>query len=598
MVKGVFASALHRPAAVLAGVLIAVLIGSCSTPGDEGTAATAPTIEGIGNATLAVTANDPEAQRLARQGLQLTYAFEHHEAVRSFKAAAARDASCAICAWGVAYALGPNINQPDRRNEQEIRRYLARAQAAVATASPQERALIEAMAVRYGVAAAPLQKASEASAASMCTTRRAEREVHPQELAYAVAMTEVMAQFPDDPDVVTLYADAVMTTSPWDWWDPKTGAPNGSMADVVRHLNAARVRNPQHTGAAHFLIHASEQSPTPAIAAPGADVLGKLAPGAPHLVHMPGHTYVHVGRFADAAAVNQDALKVQKSFDEQIRVQGFSTRGSWDFHHLHFLWFASLAAGQGELSLETARSMSVRFGTAANDGSEYVRALPLVSLVRLQRWDEILALSRPIEGLGLEEGLWHTARGIAHARSGRLGQARVEAAGLQRMAALATLQRARIFGEPIPAEMLAMASAALEGEIASAEGRHDAAIDALRRAADQDDELGGEPPRMALGARLSLARAMLAAGRPADGEAELRKYLKRNPGNPWALALLRQSERAQGRLTEAELTQQQLARALATADRAVQSLLLGEGAVASAGRSDRTVNQPRGLSAR
>ncbi len=557
-----------------AAIVVSMLAASCSSLEDEQAGSKAPTIEGIGTSTLVVTAKDPESQRLAQQGLQLAYAFEHDEAARSFKAASARDASCAICAWGVAYSLGPNINQPERGNEREIRRYLARAQAASAAVSPKERALIEALSVRYGVADVPKQNASEAGAASMCTTRRAEREVHPQELAYAVAMTEVLAQFPDDPDVVTLYADAVMTTSPWDWWDAKTGAPNGSMAEVVRHLSAARAKHPQHTGAAHFLIHASEQSATPEVATPGADVLGTLAPNAPHLVHMPSHTYVHVGRFADAAMANQSAIKVQKSFDEQIRAQGYSKTETWDRHHLHFLWYASLSAGQGDLSLATARTMVSRFGHSANDGREYVRSLTVLSLVRLQRWDEILALPRPTEGLGLTEGMWHYARGVAYARTGRVAQARAEAESLQQMAALSTLQRARMYDQPIPAEILNVAGEVLNGVIASVEGRHETAIASLTRAVGQDDELGGEPPLLAVGPRLLLAQVLLAAGRPLDSETEMLRYLKRNPGNPWALALLQQSLVAQGKIEEAGRTAEQLTRALASADPDVQGLLL------------------------
>ncbi len=557
----------------IATVVLAALVAvSCATLGEDEAARGAPQIEGLGRSTFPVTARDEEAKALFHRGLLLAYAFEHQEAARAFRAAAARDPSCAMCAWGVAWALGPNINQSERRNVREIRVYVARAQAAAPGASPLEQALIRAMAVRYRSADESTQKAAEATAASMCTTSGEARDADPLELAYAQEMTGVLQRYPSDPDVVALYADAVMTTSPWDWWDLKTGAPNGSMAEVVQQLRAAAVRSPDHTGVLHFQIHATEQSPTPEVAAVGADRLGTLAPGAPHLVHMPGHTYVHIGRFGDAVAVNQKALQVQQAFDRQIQSQGYSKQGNWDFHHLHFLWYASLSAGQGEQALATAREMASRFGRSAADGREYSRSLPLVTLVRLKRWDEILALPAPAEGLGLAEGMRHYARGVAYARTGRPAEARVEAAALERMQALPTLKRARIFDQPLPADMLEQSARSLDGEIALAEGRHAEAIDSMRKAAELDDELGGEPPRFAAGARLDLARVLRAAGEFAEAENELQKYLQRHRDSGWALLELRETLRQQGRKPEAQAALNSLHAAWKDADPGVRRL--------------------------
>lgn len=548
---------LKTASAVAAAAIAALLAVSCAMLGQD-EARDAPQIDGLGRSTFPVTARDAETRALFHRGLLLAYAFEHEEAARAFRAAAARDPSCAMCAWGVAWALGPNINQPDRRNVREIRTYVAKAQAAAPGATPLEQALIRAMSVRYRSADESTQKAAEAMAASMCTTSRAERDADPLELAYAREMTEVLQHYPSDPDIVALYADAVMTTSPWDWWDLKTGAPNGSMAEVVQQLRAASLRSPDHTGVLHFQIHATEQSPTPEVAAVSADRLGTLAPGAPHLVHMPAHTYVHIGRFEDAVAVNQKALQVQQAFDRQIGSPDYAKQGKWDFHHLNFLWYASLSAGQGEQALATAREMASRFGSSAADDREYSRSLPLVTLVRLQRWDEILALPAPAEGLGLAEGMRYYARGVAHARMGRPAEARVEAAALQRMAALPTLQRARIFDLPIPADMLEQSASSLAGEIALAEGRYEDAVAAMRKSAELDDELGGEPPRLAAGARLDLARALRAAGELAEAESELQQYLKRHRNSGWALLELQQTLSQQGRNADAKAASNRL----------------------------------------
>jgi hypothetical protein len=173
-----------------------VLLAACANQLAAGDKAGAPAIDGFGTASFVPTAREPEARRLFQQGLLLSYGFEHTEAARSFRAAWALDASCAMCAWGVAYALGPNINQPERANGREIRRYLERARAAAGAATPREQALIEALSVRYGAAAETVQKAEEARAASYCAALRKERDVDPLELAYATAMTGWSRAFP------------------------------------------------------------------------------------------------------------------------------------------------------------------------------------------------------------------------------------------------------------------------------------------------------------------------------------------------------------------------------------------------------------------
>ena len=531
----------------------------------------APTITDTGTSTFAVTAADPDARRLFHQGMQLVYAFEHSEAARAFRAAFARDASCAMCAWGVAYALGPNINATTRENEPEIHRYLLRAQAAAAKTSALEQALIEALAVRYGAAAPELQRAAVTSSDAMCSTRAAERDVDPLERAYAQAMTEVVERFAHDPDVVTLYADAIMVTSAWQWWDPKTGAPSGAMGVVVDRLVAALTEHPQHTGLAHFLVHAAEQSPRPERAEAAADVLGRLAPGAPHLVHMPSHIYVHLGRFGDATSVNEQALAVQKTYHEQVTKAGFKPGSNWDFHHLHFLWYAALMDGRGDLALSTARRMADRY-SGSMEVREYVRVLPLQTLVRLERWEQVLAEPEPREGLGLTEGTWQYARGVAFARTGRLAEAQQSARELVRLRQLSTLTRARLFGRALLDELLQISAAVLDAEIVRARGQaataveRNAAVDGLQRAAGLEDDIGGEPPRWAVSARLALADTLRADGRHAEAEREYREHLRRQRDNGWGLRGLRLVLAAQGNAVDARTADERLQVVWAQAD--------------------------------
>ncbi|MCM0609699.1 MAG: hypothetical protein KA711_12035 [Ideonella sp. WA131b] len=505
---------------------------------------------GIGSVTFAVTARDERARAWFAQGLLLTYAFEHQEAARVFKAAAARDPSCAMCAWGVAYALGPNINNPDRGPVREIRRYIARAQAAAAAATPVERALIGALAVRYGRGEDKAQAAYEAQGAAICTTRRTDRPVDPQELAYAAAMRDVVEKFPQDADVVTLYADAAMNASPWDWWDRKTGAPRGYVADVVQRLQATTRAHPQHTGAAHFYIHIAEQSPDPRQAEAAADQLARIAPEAPHLVHMPSHIYKNIDRFADAVRANEQALDVQKRFSAALKAQGVDGSRTWDFHHLHFLWYAALMDGRTAHALQTARAMVDRWGAMGNDGREYVQMLPLVTLVRAERWDEVLAEPEPAAGLGIVQAYWRHARGVAHARTGSLVQARAELAHFDEINALGTVRRARIFGGSAD-RLMAVARGTLEATIARADGRLQDAIAPLRKAADIEDEVGGEPPTLGASARIALAGALIEARQLDEARKALHESVRLNGPSAWTHHGDAQLARLEGKDAEA-----------------------------------------------
>ncbi|MCA3219973.1 MAG: hypothetical protein ING59_15755 [Burkholderiales bacterium] len=517
----------------LAAVACVALLAACATLEDATPPAkTIAPMAGIDTSTFVVTAKDEQASAWFAQGLLLTYAFEHDEAARVFKAAAARDPACAMCAWGVAYALGPNINNPDRGPVREIRRYIAQAKAGYKGATPVERALIGAMAVRYGRGEGKAQAAYEARGAAMCAARAADRAVDAQELAYAAAMRDVVEQFPQNPDVVTLYADAVMSTSPWDWWDMQTGAPRGTVGDVIQRLKVITREHPQHTGALHFYVHIAEQSPAPRDAEAAADLLGENAPDAPHLVHMPSHIYKNIDRFADAVSANESALAVQRRFDAALRAQGVSVQGNWDRHHLHFLWYAALMDGRTNLALRTARTMVDRYGGGRGDGREYAQILPLVTLVRGERWEEVLAEPAPPQGLGLTEGYWRYARGMAYARTGRLAQARAELARFDEINALATVRRARIFGEPAE-KFMTIARGTLEASIARADQRPQDAIAPLRKAAEVEDDIGGEPPLLGAGARIALVGALIDARQLDEARKVLDEAVRLNGPSAW-----------------------------------------------------------------
>ena len=511
----------------------AALLAACASIEDTPSARSIEPMPGLGTSTLRITVRDEQARAWFDQGLLLTYAFEHREAVRVFRAALARDPSCAMCAWGVAYALGPNVNNPDRGPVRDIRRFIVLAQQAAGDASPVERALIDAMAVRYGSADERAQQTYEAMGSALCSTRKTEREIDPLELAYAAAMADVVRKFPSDPDVITLYADAVMSTLPWNWWDAKTGQPNGNVGDVITRLAAITRDYPRHTGALHFYVHVAEHSPDPRQAEVAADRLGNEAPAAPHLVHMGSHIYKNIGRFADGSRANEQALEVQKRFDAALKAQGVQLGGNWDWHHLHFLWYSALMEGRTGLSLHTARELERRFGSRGDGFGEYARLLPLATLVRLQRWEDVLAEPVSPYGLGLRAGYGAYARGMAYAHTGRLEQARAELASVQQLSEQPTLRRAELYGELLPTKLMSRAHGTLAGTIARAEHRHDEAIALLRQAADLDDEFGSDPPLLGGGVRLALAGALLDAGKLDDASKEITEAVRLNGPSAW-----------------------------------------------------------------
>ncbi|MEO3691135.1 hypothetical protein [Roseateles paludis] len=531
----------------------ATLLGACVTTLESEPPATSITaMAGLGPSSFVVTASDPQARAWFAQGLQLAYAFEHGEAVRVFRAAAARDPSCAMCAWGVAYALGPNINNPDRGPQRDIRRYLAKAQAAAAGVTPKERALIDALALRFGRADEQAQQRYEAMGSALCSTRGKAKQADPKELAYAAAMSDVVQRYPDDPDVVTLYADAQMNTLSWEWWDPKTGQPNGRVGDVIERLAEITKRYPQHTGALHFYVHVAEHSPRPQQAEAAADALGTVAPEAPHLVHMGSHIYKNIGRFADGSRANEQALEVQKRFDATLNAQGVKGGGWWNRHHLHFLWYAALMEGRLDLSLSTARDMAKRYGRLGDAAGEYTLMLPLATLVRLERWQDVLAEPMPGEGLGVLRTYVAFARGMALLHTGQLVPAKAEAVELARLRALPAVQAARMWGEDTPVKLVALSEALLMGSLARTERRFDEAVTQLRKAADLDDELGTDPPMLGGGARLALAGALMDAGRLDEAGKEMAEALRLNGPSAWSHQALAQLAAARGNAAESQ----------------------------------------------
>jgi hypothetical protein len=436
-----------------------------------------------------VTTSSPLAQRFFDPGLSLAYAFNHEEAGRSFREAVRLDPQCAMCEWGAALVLGPNINAPmDTAANAAAYAGAPRALALAARATPAERAYAEALVRRYAPAA-PVNRA-------------------PLDSAYAAAMRAVADRFPEDADAAALYAEAQMNLSPWSYW-AKDGTPLPGTADALAALDRAVRVNRDHPGACHYYIHAVEAVyPPRAVAC--AERLAALMPGAGHIVHMPAHIYLRVGRYGDAIRANEHAVHADESYIADQRVQGFYAIAYYPHNH-HFLAFAATLAGRREKAMSAARAAAAHTPTAVAAGVpslQLLTAYPHLTLATFGRWNELLAEPLPAPELRLARGLAWYARGLAHAARRRPAAA---AAALDSMRAAA----AAVTDDP-GAPVLAIATRTLTAEIAARRGDTGTAVAELREAMRLDDGLSHmEPPYWHQPVRHRLGEALLAAGRPA-----------------------------------------------------------------------------------
>ena len=559
----------HRFALRRASTLALLLLGACAQPGLRvDLAAKAPVLDGYGQAGLTITTLSAQAQAHFNQGLRQAYAFNEAEAVRMFKAALAADPVCAMCAWGVAWQLGPNINAPGRDHQAEALRYADLARRNSDRASERERAWIDAMALRYGQAAG--QPVPAPMLAEVCAGA-GQKAAHPLDQAYADHLHALLQRWPDDTDLLTLWAEAELVATRGDWW-PVGGQPAARIGELARRLEAALALAPSHTGLNHYLIHTLDNSPTPGRALAAADRLGTLAPASPHLVHMPSHIHVRVGQFAQATRENQQALALDAALAADLKRQQFEPSKDWRGHNLQFAWFAALMEGRGDLALQLARRSAERSGTASHAWAELGRSQPQLTLLRLERWDALLAEPLPTGQHGLARALTGHARAIALLRRGQPAQARALLADVTAGAAAVAQAHAGSSNEDRLLQGIAQTAVErLQAELAMAEGRPADALAAQMRAAAQARRADNkEPPLLGAGARPALGDMQLRAGQAAAAELSFREDLAAWPASGWALRGLQRALAAQGRTAEAQVVALELTSAWPRADAALR----------------------------
>ena len=476
-----------------------------------------------------IDSSSADAQKWFDQGMQLLYGFNQEEAIRSFEEAARHDPECALIWWAIGYAYGPQLHNPEttRKRLQRAREAIQQAGKFLSTASPENKALIHALKKRY-------------SAIELNDQIILDQE-------YAKQMESVWRDHPENADIGALYASALMYLQFSDYWT-QSGEPKGRTSEIVGVLEKVLDRHPTHTGANHYYIHTVEASPHPEWAVAAADRLVTLVPGSGHLLHMPSHIYIRLGRYAEAAEVNERAIAVDKLYLSQAPPSDMYRILS--FHNFHFLVYVAMMEGRYEAAMATAQKLKEEIGARLlRNHARYCDGLHstyLHVLVRFGRWSDIVEEPEPHEFCLFSKAIWHYTRGVAYAATGHLSEARSEREAFEQCAS--RIPEDWLMGTTRVQDLIPVARQMLSGEIAYREGHHDEAFTLLRKGVELEDALlYSEPPGWMQPVRHALGALLMESGRLEEAESVFNEDLKRHPGNGWSLSGLERIYSAQNR---------------------------------------------------
>ena len=504
----------------------------------HGQAKSATLMPGLGNAHHPVSTSNPEAQQFFDQGLRLIYDFNHDEAARSFQRAAELDAKLAIAYWGIAEAVGPNYNDPASEDRfKQAHEAIQKAVDLSSNASPSERAYIQAMAKRF-------------PADPKADFKQAAEDYHD-------AMREVSKKYPDDLDAATLFAESGMNLHSWALWHVD-GTPEAGTEEIVATLESVIRRDPNHLGAIHYYIHATEASPHPERALAGANRLAALAPSAGHIVHMPAHVYIRTGDYDAAVKTNQQAAAVDRAYIKASGAQGIYPMMYYS-HNLHFIAMCASMNGNYSEAKKNADLLVANVGPHVKEMPplEGFMTIPMAVDVRFHKWNEILAMPQPDSTMKITTGFWHFARGMALAGTGKLSEAEAEYKIVSE--AEQNTPPDVVFAMPInnkAKDIMKISEDVLGAKIAVARKDNVQAISLLTAAvAIQDTLKYGEPPDWFFPVRESLGGVLLINRDAPGAEKVFRADLDRNPRNPRSLFGLQQALKAQDRNYDASFVE-------------------------------------------
>ena len=502
--------------------------------------------DGLGNIEHPVTTRNAEAQKFFNQGLAYLYAFNHAEGINSFRHAAELDPEMAMAFWGISLGLGSNYNvTADETQLIEAYENLQKAISLAAKASQADRDYIAALSRRYA-------KDRKTDRVKLATD-------------YKTAMGDLVRKYPDDLDAATLYAESMMNLRPWQLWT-LDGKPAEGTMEIIAVLEGVLKRNPKHTGANHYYIHTIEASPNPERALASADRLLGLAPNAGHLVHMPSHIYLRTGDHDVAVKSNDLAIVADRRYLDKSGATGIYPLMYYN-HNIHMLAASHAGAGNFAGAVKAAKDLeaNVKPNVKTMPMLEMFMPYHLITLVRFQKWDEVMAYPQPDTAMRITNAYWQFARGLAMNEKGKTREAEAELNSLR--SAIQAIPVDAGLGNSTAHGVLKVADALLSGEIAMVKNDTKAGLDALRRAVAAEDLVNyNEPPDWHLPAREWLGRALMRSGEFVEAEAVFRKEIGKNPKNGRALFGLAEALEKQGKTTSAALVRKEFEAAWKNAD--------------------------------
>lgn len=535
-----------------AGILVGIVAGmvclkSCNSK--ETKIPDAPLLNNLGEYHLNITASSELASKYFTQGVIMANGFNHAEATRSFRVAIDQDSTCALAYWGLAYVLGPNYNtNSNQGGNDEILNAVKKASVYASQATPWEKALIEALRIKFP---------EDGSAAN--------------EEGFAVAMQDVYTKFPNNDFIVTLYAESMMNLHAWDLYTRKGGEPKPWTPLIVSTLEKAIELNPQNPLANHLYLHAVEAAPDVEKSLASAERLKTLVPGAGHLIHMPSHIYINTGDYHAGSIANEEAVKVDSIYITQCKSQGVYPQLYYP-HNWHFLSATAALEGRG------ARSIEAAFQTANVIDKSYLKmdgftttqhyiTIPYNVLVKFAQWEKILALPKPDQSLKYPNAIWHYARGMAYANTNKPELAKEELAELKILSEDEEVKGMGIWEINSAADICHIATHVLEGEIEQANGNLSNAAEHFLQAIAIEDQLNyNEPPDWFFSVRHYLGDVYLLSGKYTEAEKVFREDLSYWVKNGFALNGLYHSLAKQGKNEEAEKVKAQFNEAWQYAD--------------------------------
>lgn len=502
-------------------------------------------IPGMGTHHHPVSTTNAEAQKFFDQGLSFVFAFNHDEAIRSFKRAVELDPQLAMAHWGIALALGPNINlDVDPEREKGAFDAVQQARMWSPAASESERAYIDALAKRY--------------------SNDPKADLKKLAVDYKNAMGEVVKRYPDDLDAATLYAESAMNLRPWKFWTAD-GKPAEGTEEIVATLESVLRRDPNHIGAIHYYIHAIEASPNPERALAYAAKLPGLIPAAGHLVHMPAHIYARTGDYQAAALSNKEAARVDEAYMNAHGAGGLYPAMYYS-HNLHFLAVAASMSGRFADARIAVQQLEAHV-------APHLKSMPMLEgfmtvspllLVRFNRWDDIEKLPAPDKDLVGATAVWHFSRGMAFNAKGRTKDAAAELDAL--IATQKLVPADAMFSLNSASHVLQIAQKVLQSRLVERSDRKQA-IALLDSAVELEDSLAyDEPQAWFLPVREMLGAALMRSKDYARAEQVFRADLERNRRNGRSLFGLMEALKAQQKNHEAALVKQQFEAAWKNAD--------------------------------